>query len=339
MIIILDDTLKIVYANRKLLINLKQLLGVELVPGNNLKQHIANENIKLLYFTLKEILSQSNYHRIPFQVPIVDDQFICSIDPVPDQLGKLDQIIITFTISSIEGLLQENKEIRQNLKESNDAVVFYKRLLETMVHDLNGSLNSIILMSSNEFDTNEHLDFIPNINKLAQYSDSAIKGVLSLVENSNETKREGVTKICLLDLFEEILKKQKNAFEINPHISLTIDQNQEINFIRPFLYSIFHNIIQNSFKFRSAKRQLQIDISTKIADNYLVVVIKDNGIGIDLKKDGHLLHMPFKQIDVVKNGYGVGLYLVYTIMDIANGKINIVSEPDKGTSFSLCFPI
>jgi len=228
-----------------------------------------------------------------------------------------------------------NKNQLAQYPENSSNNLFYKKLLEILIHDLNGSLNNIIMMSSGEFDKEDHLDFIPNINQSAQCCDSVIRGVLPLIKNETEAS---ITKIILRKFVQNILDEQKSIFKKPAEISLNIDPDQVFFYNKLFLRCIFQNLIQNAYKYSSPDRILNIDISTSLEENYLMISVKDNGIGIDLIEYGHLLHKPFRQIDSDKKGFGIGLYLVYSIMEMAEGRVLVKSEPGKGTTFSLLFP-
>ena len=56
----------------------------------------------------------------------------------------------------------------------------------------------------------------------------------------------------------------------------------EIIGVKPYLQSVFYNLISNAIKYRAYDRILEIFINSKLVDNKVVVTIKDNGLGIDV---------------------------------------------------------
>ncbi|WP_457836014.1 ATP-binding protein, partial [Staphylococcus aureus] len=71
--------------------------------------------------------------------------------------------------------------------------------------------------------------------------------------------------------------------------STTIHTNfvvTEIRYPKVYLESILLNIISNAIKYRSPKRDPVIYIETKYDHEDVVMTIRDNGLGIDLKKHG-----------------------------------------------------
>lgn len=67
-----------------------------------------------------------------------------------------------------------------------------------------------------------------------------------------------------------------------------------------------------------------------------MLLVQDNGMGMDLKKWGHLLFQPFKRLNNHRKGTGIGLHLIKQIIEKNGGKIKVKSLPGQGTTFC-CF--
>ena len=70
--------------------------------------------------------------------------------------------------------------------------------------------------------------------------------------------------------------------------------------------------------------------------------IADTGIGIPKEEQSKLAQMYFRSSNAESsnsNGTGVGLYLVKKLVEEHHGNMTFVSEEDKGTTFTLTFPI
>ncbi|MBT7469660.1 MAG: hypothetical protein HN692_04555, partial [Candidatus Cloacimonetes bacterium] len=68
----------------------------------------------------------------------------------------------------------------------------------------------------------------------------------------------------------------------------------------------------------------------------IILEIIDNGVGIEIDKLSNVFE-PF--YTTKENGTGLGLSLVYQIMEAHNGKIEVESEIGKGSKFTMIFPI
>ncbi|GEO11176.1 response regulator [Segetibacter aerophilus] len=124
-------------------------------------------------------------------------------------------------------------------------------------------------------------------------------------------------------------------------IDCTINRNilvENIVLNKSYLESILINLLSNSIKYRSPARKLVIDISTtKKATGEVVLVIKDNGSGINMKRHKEQIFGLYQRFHAGKEGVGLGLYMVKTQIMALGGKIEVQSEEDKGTEFYITF--
>ncbi|MGN6543399.1 MAG: sensor histidine kinase, partial [Ginsengibacter sp.] len=109
---------------------------------------------------------------------------------------------------------------------------------------------------------------------------------------------------------------------------------QEMTFSRRKLRSIIYNLVSNAIKFRSPERRPKIVIKTERESNFIIISIKDNGIGIDSHKQEAIFSKYFRIGNNIE-GSGVGLYLVKEIVTNAGGKIYVESQLGEGSEFKV----
>ncbi|MFA5327958.1 MAG: HAMP domain-containing sensor histidine kinase [Prolixibacteraceae bacterium] len=104
--------------------------------------------------------------------------------------------------------------------------------------------------------------------------------------------------------------------------------------------NVLFNLLDNAVKY--SKDDPKIVISSDLKDDYLVVSVKDHGIGIHSEHVGQIFErfyrVPTGNVHDVK-GFGLGLSYVKKILDAHNGKIKVESAINKGTKFMIYFPI
>ena len=105
----------------------------------------------------------------------------------------------------------------------------------------------------------------------------------------------------------------------------------------PYLESILYNLVHNAIKYRALGRSPVICIQTKKEDNYIVLSVSDNGLGIDLARYGHVMFSLYKRFHLHVEGKGLGLYLVKSQVLALGGKVEVESELDRGTTFHIYF--
>ncbi len=125
--------------------------------------------------------------------------------------------------------------------------------------------------------------------------------------------------------------------EVMPKIQLEMPDTLKVYAIKPYLSSIFLNLLTNSIKYRDPKRKLRLKITAIHEQDETIITFKDNGRGIDLKRHGEKLFGMYKTFHGNKDAKGVGLFISKNQMDSMGAVINVESKVDKGTTFSLHF--
>ncbi|MCE7994286.1 MAG: HAMP domain-containing histidine kinase [Roseivirga sp.] len=104
-----------------------------------------------------------------------------------------------------------------------------------------------------------------------------------------------------------------------------------------FLFeSMLNNLMENAIKYN--RKSPVIQINSRISNHQYILTITDNGIGID---SAHLdtIFEKFQRFNKASKGLGLGLYHVHKIVTLHKGDIQVDSQPDHGTSFTISFPI
>ncbi|HEX8549120.1 MAG TPA: PAS domain-containing sensor histidine kinase [Cytophagaceae bacterium] len=159
--------------------------------------------------------------------------------------------------------------------------------------------------------------------------------ILDLTEITKIQKGEGedieVQNIC--DIIEDVMDSISDMIQkSNANIEIETSACHLITFSKKNLKSIVYNLLSNAIKYRSFDKKPEISITTDLVDDYILLIVKDNGLGMDLKKDNKIFTM-FKRLHDHVEGTGIGLYLVKRIIDNAGGRIEVESKVGEGTTF------
>jgi signal transduction histidine kinase len=76
---------------------------------------------------------------------------------------------------------------------------------------------------------------------------------------------------------------------------------------------------------------------TQMHHEHPILMVQDNGLGINLHKHGEKLFGMFKRIHDYVEDSGIGLYIVKRMVENNGGKIDVESEPGKGSCFKVIF--
>ncbi len=99
-----------------------------------------------------------------------------------------------------------------------------------------------------------------------------------------------------------------------------------------------HNLLENAIKFTPKHGKVIIEIKSE--DQQVDISVHDNGPGI-IKENQELIFERYRRTDAAatKEGSGLGLAIVKKIIEIHNSRIEVLSIPNKGTSFRFHLPV
>jgi signal transduction histidine kinase len=101
-----------------------------------------------------------------------------------------------------------------------------------------------------------------------------------------------------------------------------------------YIESIITNFITNGIKYRrEGDSPSYIRLSTAIEEDFVRLLIEDNGLGIDLAKYGKRLYEMYATFHKHKDAKGIGLFITKNQVEAMGGSIDVESEPGKGSRF------
>lgn len=232
--------------------------------------------------------------------------------------------------------MTEAKTIEEELKLRNAEL---NTFVYKVSHDLRAPLSSIRgLVSLIKLDMpyltgNEYLRMVENrIVKL----DNFIRDILSHSKNLNtEVRSERIN-------FREVIDNCLNelAYLDNFHrIEKKVIVSGEDFFSDPVrIYEIFRNMISNSIKYINPYIEPNIiRVEVNIFPEQAQIMIIDNGLGIPIEHRVRIFEMFFKGSDK-SDSSGIGLYIVQQAVKKLGGTIEVESETNKGTKFTIILP-
>lgn len=245
--------------------------------------------------------------------------------------------------------LEEKVESRTiELKKRNEELEQYAHIAS---HDLQEPLRKIQTFSNLlEKNLDDKIAVQKNLEKIncsVKRMEDLIKDVLSYSQLSHID--DLFTAIDLNKILEKVLEDFDLLIE-QKQAKISYSALPVIKGIPIQLQQLFSNLLSNSIKFNN---QIPvIDIYSEIIINgevqkypqlnssldYLKIIYKDNGIGFEQQYAEQIFKL-FQRLNNNKPGTGIGLALSKKIVDNHHGHIAAISEPNKGSTFSIYLPI
>lgn len=140
------------------------------------------------------------------------------------------------------------------------------------------------------------------------------------------------------ELFNRVLRQFKVALaERNIHTATTCIMPDTFFSYPEMIYIILENLVENSIAF-CRYQGASLKLRALQQDDRVILEVEDNGDGIDERYHSRIFEMYFRGNDRSK-GNGLGLYIIRKAVEKLSGTLTFTSQRDKGTHFSLSFPI
>lgn len=236
-------------------------------------------------------------------------------------------------ISKIKKAEKKVKELLEVTKDQNDRLLNFAHIVSHNLRSHSGNLE--MLLDLIEVETPDIID-----NELFPLLKEAVGHLDETVQNLNEvailnTKTEH--NLVNLNLNEFVTKAITSVNSIVMDQSVTIENNVDekinVSAIPAYLDSIILNFLTNAIKYQSTDRFPEIKVNANRKNNFIVLSVEDNGLGIDLEAHGKKLFGMYKTFHKHKDSRGLGLFITKNQIEAMGGKVEVVSKVNHGTTF------
>jgi PAS domain S-box-containing protein len=226
------------------------------------------------------------------------------------------------------------RELTQNNKDLKQFSYITSHNLRAPLSNLTGLLNLIEDIPVENPELKEVLDGFSKSTHLLNETINDLVKVIIIKDNPSIEKEE----VLIEDIFENVFNQLSFLISLHkPIIKIDLRKMSIANINKAYLESILLNLLTNAIKYRATSRQLKISISSKEVGNNIILIFKDNGIGIDLERNADKIFGLYQRFHNYPDSKGLGLYLVKSQVETMGGSITVQSEVNKGTTFTLTF--
>lgn len=243
--------------------------------------------------------------------PVMDDQnrvqsWIASVTDIDEQKKAEEKRDEFITVASHE------------LKTPLTSVKAYLQLLEKMVSP-----------------TAHYHSFLKKAAAQIKRLESLVSDLLDVSKISSGKIAYNMSEFNMAPLVEEVLE---NSRHLHPEFELVVERNEE--FIcygdRVRIEQVLVNLLNNAIKYSGDNHK--VVISSHKEGDWFVIKIQDYGIGIS-KEHLRDVFLRFFRVNNTYQGVGLGLYIANEIAETHQGRIEVESELNEGTSFYFKLPL
>jgi PAS domain S-box-containing protein len=330
---ILDKDLRFVYVAGKELESLK--VSSSYFVGTIYSQHIPDDDLSIKNMSDKVFAGEAMVSEMKF----FERNYLVSSVPLYEVDGSIERILVVFQNITTQKSVQKEKELlinelTKNIHDLRQFSYITSHNLRAPISNLIGIMGLIDMNSIKDPDTAFLVEKFKESTFILNETVNDLLNIL-LIKNNVNVKTEGFSlKQVWQDVCTSVSSQIRNA---DASIKADFNEVNEIVFNKSYAESILLNLLTNSLKYRHKERQLRINLSTSIEDDFLVLHFCDNGIGINLEHHRDKIFGLYQRFHNYTDSKGLGLYIVHSQITALGGRIEVESEIDKGTCFNIYF--
>ncbi len=265
-----------------------------------------------------------------------------SFDLMTDELRKANKALIDWGKTLEKKVEERTNEIREMQAHliQQEKLASLGKLAAGVAHEINNPLGGILIYSHLLLEDmkkeDPRYDNLAKIVKETTRCKDIVKGLLQFAHpkepeairiDINTTLNDVISLLESQAVFQNITVKKQYSSDLPPVVA---DRSQ--------LQQVFINIILNAADAMSKRGILFLKTCMGDGKKFINISIKDTGHGIK-KEDKSRLFEPFFTTKEVGMGTGLGLAICYSIIQKHGGTIEVESEVEKGSTFTIKLPV
>lgn len=244
----------------------------------------------------------------------------------------------------IINVITKIKVLRNNLKIEQEITDFKLRFFTNVSHELRTPLTLIINPVKEVITGNNNLSSTVQSHLKLAYNNAnnllkLINEILDFRKIQTNNAHLKVSEIEVESFFNKITsdfnfvaKTKDIVFETSSNVT------EQLYWFDPEkLEKVIINLLTNAFKFTSPKGKVIINLNS--APSFFTIIVEDTGLGMNKEQRERVFQRYYKSDNIngsfFAQGAGIGLCIVEEFVKLHNGSIEVESQPNKGTKFTL----
>lgn len=261
--------------------------------------------------------------------------------PIEISLSPLkteDETLVSAAIRDISDRKEEQNELvkAKELAAKSEELERFAHITAHNIRSPAANLSSLTKLLMKEKDPAEQ-------KQIATLLDDSVEVLMRTLDDVSEVLTATNNKIKpQVIVFEEILadvltelREQINESKTNLEVDFSLVP--EVIYPVDHVHNIVLNLVSNAIRYRHPDRENKIELTSKMEGGHVMLIVKDNGLGIDLGKHGEKIFQLYKTFHSNPESRGVGLFLIKNQLRSLDGDVSVESTVNRGTSFFVKF--
>tara|TARA_R110002126_G_scaffold131201_1_gene274915 strand:+ start:2327 stop:5173 length:2847 start_codon:yes stop_codon:yes gene_type:complete len=240
---------------------------------------------------------------------------------------------------------KKNLLLKVDLEKSNQILSLKNNLLENIAHEIRTPITIVkgymMIVKEQTLNPKKITNYtnlsLKNLDNLTQ----SLNSFLTMFKNESDVDSiPNIEKDSLKEFFKVHIKQFKEFCEskkITLYFKTNIAEKTAFEYEYNSLQKIIENLISNAIKYSNSGTSIYVSVLLK--EKNLKIIVKDEGFGIAKEEQEQIFSKYYQSKNhLIFGGFGIGLSLVNQIVTQLKGTINLISELNIGSVFTVNLP-
>lgn len=320
--------------------------GMERISGYKKEEALGRDVQQLLKFQ-----SSSGDSLLPdlmFMMPGVKKESPYVKNSFVSRDGKNVDIEASFT--TVKGSLGSGPKalaIIRDISYEKALIDRDKEFIAVTSHQLNTPLSIIrgysAMLSGKKLGTlnQKQQEYMHQIHESVEKMYNLTSNLLSISRLEQDKINLDIQEVNVANLFSELTEQYTHSFSAKPEISVNFEEtngDQMVMADAEKLKQVLTNLVDNAIKYTEKG---SVNVLFETGEDSNIFKVSDTGIGIpkeEIEKIGTRFYRSQNAINIDSKGTGLGVYIAKSIVEKHGGQLEIQSELNKGTTFTIKLP-
>lgn len=302
------------------------------------KNHIHEDDIAITMDYCNEQTKLKNNHDFEYRMYAKDGRVVWMRDIVNVVMENGNVVLLRGIMIDIT----KDKEIQMDLNKSfklvseqNKRLVDFSYIVSHNLRSHTSNITSLINLIETCESQDETKELFGMLKSVSTTLNDTLEN-LNEVVNIHANLGLNIKKLKLLDYVNKSLNFFRESIVLKDiKIVVEISNTIEIDYNPAYLENVLNNLISNAIRYADLEKKSQISISFTQEGDDKVLVISDNGQGIDLNQNKARIFGLYKTFTTHQDSKGMGLFITKNQIEAMGGFIKVESELNVGTTFKI----
>ncbi|WP_289145164.1 ATP-binding protein [uncultured Bacteroides sp.] len=232
-------------------------------------------------------------------------------------------------------------QLQKSVEQNEALIASRKKAVHTITHELRTPLSAIIgytalMEKGNDADKKEQ--YVRNIRQSSERMCEMLNTLLSFFRLDNG-KEQLVISACRISAITHIFETEFMPIAMNKGLALTVTNRTDEIVVtdKERILQIGNNLLSNAIKFTENG---SVSLTMDYNNDTLTLIVEDTGTGMT-EEEQQRVFGAFERLSnaAAKDGFGLGLSIVQSIVAMLGGTIQLESEKGKGSRFTVKIPM